>query len=49
MLFLLASFGPFAQVPTSSLTGLIKDDKGEASIGATGDVHQPMQAGHAHD
>jgi outer membrane receptor protein involved in Fe transport len=35
LLLLLASFGAFAQVTTSSLTGLIKDDKGEASIGAT--------------
>lgn len=35
LLLLLASIGAFAQVTTSSLTGLIKDDKGEASIGAT--------------
>jgi hypothetical protein len=35
LLLLLASIGTFAQVTTSSLTGLIKDDKGEASIGAT--------------
>jgi hypothetical protein len=35
LLLLLVSISAFAQVTTSSLTGIIKDNKGEASIGAT--------------